>query len=133
MVRKLKIHHVGYAVNNIEKASKAFLDLGFTLGNVFVDEIRMVEICFLQNDGYTIELVAPHSVGSPIDRILEKNGPTPYHICFETDNIYASIDNLSVQGFRLIVKPAPAPAINYSNVAFLFSNSAGLIELVELI
>ena len=58
-----KIHHIGYLVKNIEKASKLFLTLGYQVEQDTVyDNYRGVDIRFLNKDGYRVELVAPPQV-----------------------------------------------------------------------
>lgn len=53
----LKIHHIGYLVKKINAAVKEFEHLGFTLiQDITYDNYRKVNICFLEKDGYTIEL-----------------------------------------------------------------------------
>ena len=129
----MKIHHIGYAVKNMEKAITSFKKLGFTIGECIDDESRNVRITFINNEGYDLELVAPLCQGSPIDSILAKNGEGPYHICYITHSMYKTIKDLKTKGFMLIQKPAPALAIYGQRVAFLFSISVGLIEIVETI
>lgn len=130
---KVKVHHIGYAVKNIDKSFQMFEKMGFhKIGNETHDMIRKVDICFIADEGEKtiIELIAPFEKGSDVDGALEKwGGPNPYHICYEVDNIEDSIQELE----RCIVvkKPEVAPAINNRRVAFLYNNNLGLFELVE--
>ena len=48
----MKIHHIGYLVDDIEKAAQEFEQLGFTRTSEAVeDKTRQVYILFLDNDG----------------------------------------------------------------------------------
>lgn len=43
----MKIHHVGFLVQNIQRSIDAFQSLGFTSHEIFFDEARDAQICFL--------------------------------------------------------------------------------------
>lgn len=127
----MKVHHIGYAVRNIEDAFKKFQNLGYIRETEIIsDEIRNVFIQFIIKDGYRVELVAPLKENSPVDKILKK-GNTPYHICYETNDICKTIEELSGSGYTSLGVPEKAPAIHNRRVVFLFSKDMGLIELVE--
>lgn len=128
----MRIDHVGYAVRNIERSKSDFEDLGFTFEEIVTDTDRNIYICFGENDGYRIELIQPMGTGeTPVDLVLENNGPTPYHICYITDNIDVEIDRLAKRHYVLSSPPAEAVAFNKNKVAFLYKAKVGLIELVE--
>lgn len=128
----MKIDHVGYAVRDIEKAKQSFIDLGFVFQETIVDKDRSISISFGEMDGYRIELVSPiKGIVSPVDMILSKLGPAPYHFCYTTDNIEAAIKKLKASKFKVSVPLAPAIAFGNKRVVFLYSLSVGLIELVE--
>lgn len=128
----MRIDHIGYAVKNIEKSKAAFEELGFEFGELFNDHDRKIYIQFGRNDGYCIELVSPNGEGeSPADFVLGKVGPTPYHICYRTDNLEKDIEELSAKKFKVIVPPAPASAFGGKRVVFMMNRSIGIIEIVE--
>ena len=103
---KIRIDHIGYAVNDITNSITAFK--------------------------HKIELVSPDtSKGSSIERLLAVNGPMPYHICFSTDNIELKSKKLSEQGFRVISKFVPAAIFDGRGICFLYHKDIGLIELLE--
>ncbi|WP_166789540.1 VOC family protein [Cryobacterium sp. TMS1-20-1] len=129
----MKIHHVGYAVRDIASAGEKFRTLGFEIGTTITDDIRKVAIAFARNGNYVVELIAPVDSNSPVDGILSKMGPTPYHLCFEVDDMNASLATFRKQGYVVASPPSPAPAINDSVVAFLYHSEIGLVELVEVV
>lgn len=127
----MRIHHIGYAVKNIDEAFKLFKVLGFEKVNEkVVDEERKVEILFVKNNEYLVELIEPYRNNSPIDNILKNSGSTPYHICYESKDILKDIEMLKSEGFVLISELSEAPAINNQKVCFLYNRKVGIIEIL---
>lgn len=131
----LKFHHVGVACYDIEATSFFYTTQGYTKTEVVFDPIQKVNICFCKNmtggGGVCIELISAHDKDSPINKILQKNGVSPYHFCYETKNIEESILEFKKQGFMLVSKLVPAIALDGRKICFLFNRNVGLIELVE--
>ena len=129
----MKIDHIGYAVKRIDKAIAAFLKLGFEFEPVIDDADRNVKLAFGNKDGYRIELVAPldKKQESPVDQYLSNAVGTPYHICYESENLDAEIDELVKQGFKVVIEPRPAVAFGGRRVVFMMSIGFGLMEIVE--
>ena len=94
----LKIHHIGYAVKRLNQAKRQMDEMGFQFGSLIEDKERKIQIAFGEKDGYRIELVMPMKKGSPIDQILANIGPTPYHICYETDCLEKAVEQLTCGG-----------------------------------
>lgn len=127
----LKIHHIGYLVKKIDKAKKTFEALGYlTRQDTVYDDIRKINICFLEKDGYLIELVSPVSDDSVAAGLMKKYKNSPYHICYETDDLETAFVDLCESGFTAIDTPTPAPAIGGRKVVFLTSPSIGMVELL---
>ncbi|MFN5058413.1 MAG: VOC family protein [Chloroflexota bacterium] len=126
----MEIHHIGYAVSNIDLAIEQFRLLGYSVGDVIVDDYRHVYIAFARQGAYCIELIAPNGEHSPVSKILQKNGPTPYHICYVVDDMDASLALLKEQNWVLIVPPANAIAFDNRTVAFVYNRSVGIAELL---
>ena len=128
----LKVHHIGYLVKKIEPAVNTFKALGYeiTQDTVF-DEIRHVNICFLEKDGYRIELISPVSDKSVVYNLLKRFKNCPYHICYETTDFEKDYEVLRAKGFMPIDSPAPAPALQNREVVFLTSTTIGMIELLK--
>lgn len=130
----MRIDHIGYAVEDIEKAKKKLSGLGYVFEEVIEDLDRNVDLCFGELDGYRIELVAPGKQDdreSPIDDYLNAIGPTPYHICYKSKDLEKDIEKLQTLRFRVSVPVASAVAFGGRQVVFMYSLSAGLIEIVE--
>lgn len=128
----MKIHHIGYTVKKIEDSINEFKKLGYrTIGNKVTDNLRKVIIQFIKNGDYLIELVAPLNKESPVTNLLKKQGNSPYHICYTTNNLEKKISDLGNSGFVVISDLLKAPAINNKKVIFLYKKEIGLLELVE--
>jgi methylmalonyl-CoA/ethylmalonyl-CoA epimerase len=134
-----RIHHIGYAVQNIENASKIFAMLDYEQKSDVVDDhSRNLKILFLNNNDTLIELISilDKTKKSPIDFLFKKRFSfpgegIPYHICYLVNNIDQAVIDLSEKGFMTIQFRTKAPAIESGDVAFLFHNDIGIIELLE--
>lgn len=128
----LKIHHIGYLVKKIDTAIDSFQNLGYqVIQDTVYDPIRKVNICFLQKDGYCVELVSPAAEDSVVSGLMKKYKNSPYHICYETDHFEKDYQQLMNDGFLSIDAPTPAPALQNKEVVFLSSASMGMIELIN--
>lgn len=135
----MKIDHIGYLCKNIQKSLEQFLCLGYQLKSEIVEDnllledgkVRNVSICFVEKDGYCLELVSPLNQDSVVFQTLKKNGEGPYHVCYQTNNLEQSLINLTEQGYFVIQEPTTAIALENSKVAFLYMAGVGIIELVE--
>lgn len=129
----LRVHHIGYLVKKIETSIHAFQAVGYEIvQNTVYDEIRKVNICFMEKDGYCIELVSPASEDSVVFGLLKKFKNSPYHICYETAHFEEDYQKLTREGFLSIDTPTPAPALQNRKVVFLTSSAMGMIELLEI-
>lgn len=128
----LSVHHIGYLVKKIEKATRTFLALGYRIEQETVyDDIRKVNICFLVKDGYRIELIAPAAEDSVVSGLMKKYKNSPYHICYQTEDFDAALKELTAGGFIAIDTPTPAPALGDRDVVFLTNAAIGMIELIR--
>lgn len=128
----MKIHHIGYLVKKIEKAAAAFEALGYVReGAATHDEIRKVDILFLEKDGYRVELVSPYVPDSVVAGLIKTYKNAPYHICYEAEHFEADIAKLEGSGYVRIDEPTAAPAIGGRRVTFFMHPAMGMIELLE--
>ena len=129
----MEIDHIGYAVKRIERSMAAMTELGFAFAPTVEDADRNIRLAFGENGGCRVELVAPldKTLPSPVDAFLSKIGPTPYHICYRTQDLDAELERLQRQGYRVVIPPAPAIAFDGRRVVFLTGLHTGLLELVE--
>jgi methylmalonyl-CoA/ethylmalonyl-CoA epimerase len=132
MDQQLQFHHVGIACRQIDKTVVFYQAMGYTASAVVDDPLQHVRVCFLEKEGAPrLELLEPLDDQSPVARTLATAGVTPYHFCYEVQDIDAAIASLRKQRFLLVNGPVPACAMDDRQVAFLFKKDNGLVELVE--
>lgn len=130
---KLVFHHIGIACRDIEKTKPFYAAMGYTAAATVDDPVQQVRVCFLDKDGAPrVELLEPlNEKTSPVSRILASAGVSPYHICYQVENLEAAIRSMRAQRFLLVSGPVPACAMDNRRIAFLFQKHTGLVELVE--
>ena len=131
-----KLRHVGVAVQKIEPATEALSALfGYkVVSGPFDDPIQKVTVNFLKasaEDTAEIELIAPLTPDSPIAAMLSKGGGGAYHLCFETSDIDAALAHATSNGCIIVSAPAPAVAFGGRRIAWIYTKSRQLFELVE--
>lgn len=132
MTEGLMYHHIGIACNDMDATARQYEGIGYRRGPKIVDKLQNIEICFLEHDTMPrMELLCAVNENSPIVQILKKNGTSPYHICYTVENIDDAIKKLKKQRFIVVSKSKPACALDNHNVAFLYHQDVGLIELLE--
>ena len=65
-----EIDHIGYAVHDIQKTAQYYVDGGWSLSEIYDENVQNTKIAFLTKVGMpTIELVSPLDGESPVDNI----------------------------------------------------------------
>jgi len=132
MLENCRFHHIGYAVKDIMLTAEYYISSGWELTDIYNDLIQNTRIAFLKREQFPlIELVAPIDEKSPVVNTLDKSGVSPYHICYEVDDIDSAIFELRKKKFVALFKPVPAVALNNKLICYLYNKSVGLIELVS--
>jgi methylmalonyl-CoA/ethylmalonyl-CoA epimerase len=99
----IRIDHIGIVVQDMEAALQTYRDaLGFRLLQRITITEQLVEVAFLDAGNGTVELIAPTDSTSGTARFLQTRGEGTHHICFEVEEINASLAALAAQGLRLI-------------------------------
>ena len=128
----MQVHHIGDLVKRLSRSEEAFLKLGYEVERkVCYDHVRDVNISFLTNGEYRVELIEPASKTSPLYPLLKNYKNSPYHICYTVEDLEASKKELENDGFMVIQDTQVAPALDGRNVVFMVSADIGLLELVE--
>ena len=128
------IDHIAIAVRDLEAALRVY-------GQAFGLPVRRVEdvpaegvkVAFLPlPGGGAIELVQPIKDGTSIAHFLERRGQGIHHLCFEVDDLEASIRDFEKNGAKMIEGCPRAGA--HGRVAFFHPETTEgiLIELCEV-
>jgi methylmalonyl-CoA epimerase len=127
-----RVHHVAYIVRDIESALRFYRDtLDLSVALVLPIESDEVVIAFLDVGETKVELVQPTTATSGVARFLESRGEGFHHVCFETPDVDATLDDLRDRGVELIDGRARRGA--EGPVAFIHPRSCNgvLTELIE--
>jgi methylmalonyl-CoA/ethylmalonyl-CoA epimerase len=128
----LRIDHIGIVVHEIDAALHTYCDLlGFRLLQRITIAEQLVEAAFLDGGNGTVELIAPTDSSSGTARFLQTRGEGTHHICFEVEDIVASLAALAAQGLRLIDEK-PRQGV-HGRVAFVHPKATHgtMIELLQ--
>ena len=129
---ELKIHHIGYLVKRMDKALAGFETLGYKrISDIVFDNYRSIDICFVEKDGYVIELISPKGKESVVSALMKKLGNSPYHLCYECDDLENTEIELKNKGYVQWDKAHEAIAFSERRVSFLMHPFLGMIELLE--
>jgi methylmalonyl-CoA/ethylmalonyl-CoA epimerase len=92
-----------------------------------------VDVAFLPAGGSNVELMKPTAADSGVARFLEKRGPGIHHLCFEVDDIEATLARLREHNIQLI-NEQPMAGHGGRRYAFVHPKSTGgvLVELYQL-
>jgi methylmalonyl-CoA/ethylmalonyl-CoA epimerase len=102
-VRARGIHHVGVAVDDLERALVTYVDvLGGTLEHREELVEQGVEAAAVLVGSDRVELLAATGDDTPVGRFVAKRGPGMHHIAYEVDDVGAALRHLSAAGLELI-------------------------------
>lgn len=128
-----KLDHIGIAVKSIDETLKAYTGgLGMALAHREEVPSEGAEVAFLPIGDTKLELLEPRRPDGVLARFLEKRGPGIHHLCFEVEDVEASLAALKAAGVPL-VDEVPRPGAEGCKVAFVHPKGTGgvLIELSE--
>ena len=126
-----EFNHVGYITDDIDKTVGSFHLLGYEADAVVNDDTQRTRICFLKKKGSAdIELVEPYEDNKTMQKML-KRGVTPYHTCYEVEDINAAYEEMLTNDFTPLFKPVAAPAFNNRLICYFWKSDIGFIELVN--
>jgi methylmalonyl-CoA/ethylmalonyl-CoA epimerase len=132
-ISRLRLHHVGYVVADLDAAAANYQRLGFTAGERHeIPEQHIVAMTFRSGDGW-LELIQPTDLEGPIARYMAKRGEGSHHVAFEVDDIVAELARLKAEGVRLIDE-APRRGAHDWRIAFIHPEACNgvLTELVQV-
>ncbi len=128
----IKINHVAVVVSDLESSLPFWRDLlGLSGGQTQDVPQEQVRIAFLEAGDSHIELVQPTSETSGIAQYLAKRGAGMHHICFEVEDLEATMRHMAANGVTLLNDvPKEREGQRY---VFIHPKSTGgvLVELYE--
>jgi methylmalonyl-CoA/ethylmalonyl-CoA epimerase len=132
-VRLERIHHVGYAVDDIDAAVATLGDrFGLDVDVREVLEDQGVEAAAMGVGPGHIELIRPLAAGGAVARFLERRGPGLHHVAFAVEDLEAALSELRASGTELIDQ-TPRRGLGGHLIAFVHPRSSAgvLTELVQ--
>jgi methylmalonyl-CoA/ethylmalonyl-CoA epimerase len=116
-------HHVGIAVRSIATLHLPEL-------TVTPDDRQRVSVAFIETGGIVLELIEPLGADSPVLRSLNERHLL-LHLCFRVPDLETAIAAGQQAGFHRLAPPVPAPAFDGRRIAWVYSQTFGLVELLE--
>ncbi len=129
----LPLDHIGIAVQNLDEGIALYQrSFGLKLDLREPVPTQNVEVAFLKLENTLIELLAPTSPASTLQKFLQTRGPGLHHLCYRVSNIREELKRLIALGYSAIDKE-PRPGAHNSMIAFLHPKDFGgvLTELCE--
>jgi methylmalonyl-CoA/ethylmalonyl-CoA epimerase len=126
------LNHVCIAVRDIEDTLRFYAEV-FGIGTAAVQDIedQGVRAALVRVGGSQLEFIQPTDPEGGVARFIERHGEGMHHICFEVEDLAATLDRLHAQGVELIDR-APRKGLSGA-IAFMHPRATGgvLVELVD--
>lgn len=130
----MKLHHIGYVVENIEESQQNLETLGYKVVKEPVnDDIQKCRIALIARDEEPmIELVEPYENNKSLRKMLAQRGNAPYHLCYEVVDVEALFDELSEkEGWMPLFRPVEAVAFGNRLITYFYKAQVGYVEFVN--
>jgi len=130
-----KLRHIGVMVEDFEGTIEKFKGFGLACSEVKEDKPMDLQIGFMSIGDTAIEVLhhtAPDKGNVPMNRIVRGQKGAINHLCFEVDDLDATIRDFEKNGARMI-EGCPRPGA-HGRIAFFYPETTGgvLIELCQL-
>jgi methylmalonyl-CoA/ethylmalonyl-CoA epimerase len=129
-----KIYHLGYAVEDIETASRFYREnFGAKPTEPEVVEEQGIIATMFRVGESMVELVQPLDPDTPVGRFLARRGEGFHHVAYQVDDLETALRELRKNGVE-IVDEEPRIGAQGTHMAFVHPKSTFgvLTELVEL-
>jgi methylmalonyl-CoA/ethylmalonyl-CoA epimerase len=129
-----RIYHLGYAVEDIEAASRFYMEnFGVEPTEPEVVEEQGIIATMFRVGESMVELVQPTGPDTPVSRFLARRGEGFHHVAYQVDNLEAALRELRKTGVE-IIDEEPRIGARGTRMAFIHPKSTFgvLTELVEL-
>ena len=130
-----KLRHIGVMVENFDQAIQQFTGFGLTCSEIKEDKKIDLQVGFLSIGDTAIEILhhtKPDRGDNFMSSVVRGQKGAINHLCFEVDDLDASIRDFERNGAR-IIEGCPRPGA-HGRIAFFYPETTGgvLIELCEL-
>jgi len=128
-----RIDHVGIAVRDLDEAIRIYEGrLGLRSTGRERLEREGIEIAMIPIGESRIELIAPLSSASTVEKFLQDRGEAVHHVAYATDDVGASLRQAGAAGAQLLDEVA-RPGAHATRIAFVHPKSlcGVLTEFVE--
>ena len=129
----MKIEHLGIAVRDLAAADALYTRLlGVGPYKHEAVESEGVTTSFFQTGESKVELLEATRADSPIAKFVKKRGEGIHHVAFAVEDIYAEMERLRGEGFRLL-NEQPKRGADNKLVCFVHPKDASgvLVELCQ--
>ncbi|MBD3170130.1 MAG: methylmalonyl-CoA epimerase [candidate division Zixibacteria bacterium] len=131
LMKPKKLTHIGIAVNNLDEILEIFeKQFGLKCDSRIKSEPHGVEAATVHIGDAHFEFMQPLKKDSPMQRFIDKKGPSIHHLSMEVDDVNEWIDKLEAGDVRMVDKRA-RPGVHGNPMAFIHPKSTGGI-LVEI-
>ena len=127
-----ELNHIAIAVKNIEETLELYrLLFGLESGQIKEIVDQGVRAALIKVGKTQLEIIQPVQASGSVSRFINKKGEGLHHICFEVENLRATLKRLDEQGIELI-DSSPREGLS-GMIAFLHPSATRgtLIELIE--
>lgn len=128
-----RIHHVAYAVDDLDAAIPLYTDrFGMTLEvRERLDDQGVEAVSLTAGDSH-LELIQPVDPDGGVARFLERRGPGLHHVAFAVSDLPGALAELRADGAELIDNE-PRRGLGGHMIAFVHPRASGgvLTELVQ--
>ena len=125
----MKIHHIGFVVQNIEQYEKRFIHNGKI--NEVEDVIQNAKLALYNGFGdYFLELIEPLNENSFTWNFLKKTQNSFHHLCYEIDSFDSVIKFAKEHKLIHLLGPVKATLFNDKNVVFYFDRNRNIVEFL---
>ena len=129
----MTIDHIGVAVRSIDKGAELWERLfGYKrIGEPVINTRQKVKVLFLRKeDSIDVKLIEPTDQSSPAFGAVKAGGGL-HHICFRTDSVEHTVEELQSKGCRVLFPPQPGEAFCNELIAFLYAGLGLNFELID--
>jgi len=131
----LKFHHFGLAVRRPDEARIFVGLLGYHLDGQVFDPAQNVNLQMCYHPAHPdVEIIWPGPTPGPVNKLNQRNpAGIVYHLCYEANDLVATLQNFETAGLHPICISPPTPALLFGGRKVSFYNvlGMGLIEILE--